>query len=108
VFVVTHRAPTDDPPGGVYRFVTDGIGSALAQARTAAADKGVTVMGGADVGRQFIAAGLVDEISLHVVPVLFGAGTRLFDDVHKGHVTLEPLDVLSTPSATHLRYRVRR
>jgi dihydrofolate reductase len=108
VFVVTHRAPADDPPGGVYRFVTDGIESALAQARTAAGGRGVSVMGGADLGRQFIAAGLVDEISLHVVPVLFGSGTRLFAELHKGHVRLEPVDVLSTPSATHLRYRVRR
>jgi dihydrofolate reductase len=65
-------------------------------------------MGGADLGRQYLAAGLVDEISIHLVPVLFGTGTRMFEDLQKGHVRLEPVDVLSTPSATHLRYRILR
>lgn len=106
VFVVTHDVPAENPAGGVYRFVTDGIESALQQARGAAADKDVSVMGGADLGRQYIAAGLVDEISIHLVPVLFGAGTRMFEDLRKGHVRLEPVDALATPSATHLRYRV--
>jgi dihydrofolate reductase len=106
VFVVTHDAPVDDPPGGVYRFVTDGIESALEQARAAAGDEDVCVMGGADLGRQYIAAGLLDEISIHLVPVLFGSGTRMFEDLHKGHVRLEVVDTLATPSATHLRYRI--
>jgi dihydrofolate reductase len=106
VFVVTHDAPADDPPGGVYRFVTDGIERALEQARAAAGDQDVCVMGGADLGRQYIAAGLLDEISIHLVPVLFGSGTRMFEDLHKGHVRLEVVDTLATPSATHLRYRI--
>jgi dihydrofolate reductase len=106
VFVVTHQAPTQNPPGSVYRFVTDGIENALRQARTAAGDKDVTIMGGADLGRQYLAAGLVNEISIHLVPVLFGTGTRMFEDLHKGHVRLQAVDVLSTPSATHLRYRI--
>ena len=106
VFVVTHRAPAESPPGEVYRFVTDGIESALAQAREAAGDQDVCVMGGADLGRQYIEAGLVDEISIHLVPVLFGSGTRMFGDLHKGHLSLEPVETLATPSATHLRYRI--
>jgi dihydrofolate reductase len=106
VFVVTHQAPADDSPGAVYSFVTGGIADALDQARAAAGDRDVTIMGGADLGRQYIAAGLVDEISIHLGPVLFGAGTRMFEELHKGHQWLEPVDVLSTPTATHLRYRV--
>ena len=108
VFVVTHQVPAESPPGSVYRFVTDGIEKALDEARAAAGDKDVTVMGGADLGRQYLAAGLVDEISVHLVPVLFGAGTKMFEDLHKGHVRLEPVNALSTPFATHLRYRIVR
>jgi dihydrofolate reductase len=108
VFVVTHNVPDDAPADGVYVFVTDGIESALEQARAAAGDKDVTVMGGAQAGQQFIAAGLVDELSLHVVPVLFGAGTRMFDNLGDAHITLEPLATVQTPQATHLRLRVAR
>jgi dihydrofolate reductase len=90
----------------VYRFVADGIESALEQARAAAGDKDVTITGGADLGRQYLAAGLVDDISIHLVPVLFGTGTRCSRDLHKGHVRLQAVDALSTPSATHLRYRI--
>jgi dihydrofolate reductase len=108
VFVVTHEAPAESPTGGVYHFVTDGIESALKQAQAAVGDKDVTVMGGADIGRQYLAAGLVDEISIHLAPVLLGSGTRMFGDHRKGHVRLEAVDVLPTPSATHLRYRVVR
>jgi dihydrofolate reductase len=108
VFVVTHQAPADDPPGGVYRFVTDGVDSALRQAQAAAGDKDVTIMGGADLGRQYLAAGLVDEVSIHLVPVLFGSGTRMFGDLRDGHVQMQAVDVLPTPSATHLRYRIVR
>ena len=106
VFVVTHEAPAQSPAGGVYTFVTDGLESALAQARAVAGDKDVTVMGGADLGRQYLAAGLLDEMEIHLVPVLFGTGTRMFDELHNGHIQLEAVDVLPTPSATHLRYRV--
>ena len=75
VFVVTHKASTDAPEGGVYTFVTGGIHSALEQARAAAGGRTVGVMGGASIGQQFIAAGLVDEVQIHLVPVLFGSGT---------------------------------
>ena len=106
LFVVTHEAPADSPEGGVYTFVTDGIESALEQAQAAAGDRDVTVMGGASVGRQYIAAGLVDEIQIHLVPVLFGDGTRMFDELGEGHLQLEPTEVIETPAAVHLRFRV--
>jgi len=108
VFVVTHSVPDDAPDDGVYVFVTDGIESALEQARAAAGDKDVTVMGGAQTGQQFIAAGLVDELSLHVAPVLFGAGTRMFENLGDTHITLEPLATIQTAQATHLRLRIAR
>jgi dihydrofolate reductase len=108
VFVVTHNVPDDAPADGVYVFVTDGIESALEQARAAAGEKDVTVMGGARTGQQFIAAGLVDELSLHVVPVLFGAGTRMFENLGEAHIALEPLATVQTAQATHLRLRIDR
>lgn len=106
VFVVSHSAPAELPERGVYTFVTDGIESALEQARAAAGDKDVTVMGGARTGQQFLAAGLVDELSLHVVPVLFGAGTRMFENLGDAHIALEPLAAIQTTRATHLRLRI--
>ena len=108
VFVVTHRAPDDAPEDGVYTFVTGGIEEALRRAREAAGDKYVTVMGGAEIGRQYLRAGLVDELSLHAVPVLFGSGTRLFEDTVSEHVDLELVDLIRTDAATHLRLRVKR
>lgn len=108
VFVVTHRPPADSPDNGVYTFVANGIGSALEQAVAAAAGKAVTVMGGADIGRQFIAAGLVDELSIHLVPVLFGSGTRLFDEFDGDHIQLDPVATVETPTAIHTTFRVRK
>jgi dihydrofolate reductase len=110
VFVVTQEPPDPDtvPADGVYTFVTDGIASAVAQAEAAAEGRTVTIMGGADLGRQCIAAGLVDELSLHVAPLLFGSGTALFEGLDIGHVQLELLDCLASPEAVHLRYRVAR
>jgi dihydrofolate reductase len=70
LFVVTHETPAESPEGGVYTFVTDGIESALEQARAAAGDKDVSVMGGASIGQQYIAAGLVDEIQIHLGPAV--------------------------------------
>lgn len=106
VFVVTHEEPADSPVDGVYRFATGGVQDAYDQATALAGDGVVAVMGGADVARQFLAAGLLDEISLHVAPVLFGDGTRLFDGIPAEHRRLEPLEVVDTPAAAHLRYRV--
>jgi dihydrofolate reductase len=106
VFVVTHAEPEDAPEGGVYTFVTDGIESTLEQAKAAAGDKHVAVMGGAEIGQQYIRAGLVDEISIHLVPVLFGGGTRMFEHLGGEHIQLETMEVIETPEATHLRLRV--
>jgi dihydrofolate reductase len=106
VFVVTHAEPDDTPEGGVYTFMTDGIESALEQAKAAAGDKVVAVMGGADIGQQFIRAGLVDEISIHLVPVLFGSGTRMFEHLGSEHIRLETAGVIETPEATHLRFHI--
>jgi dihydrofolate reductase len=107
VFVLTHTAPSDAPAGGVYVFVTTGIEDALAQAREAGDGKTVSIMGGPAVGNQFLRAGLVDELSIHLVPVLFGAGTRLTETL-PAHIELELAGQVSAPSATHLRYRIRR
>ncbi len=88
-----------------YTFVTDGIESALAQAREAAGDQDVFIGGGADIINQYLAAGLVDEIELHVVPILLGGGARLFAGVGPD-VKLELLRVIEAPGVTHLKYRV--
>jgi dihydrofolate reductase len=108
VFVVTHAAPAESPDGGVYTFATDGIESALRQARAAAGEGSVSVMGGASIGQQCIRAGLVDEIQVHLVPVLFGAGTRMFELLGDDHIALEVVEVVETAAATHLRYRIVR
>lgn len=108
VFVVTHAAPEAPPAESVYTFVTGGIQDALDRARAAAGERDVRIMGGASLGQQFLAAGLVDEIVLHVVPVLLKAGTRMFDAPGSNHVGLEVLQVVAAPQATHLRYRVLR
>lgn len=107
LFVVTHEEPAEVPEDSVYTFVTGGIEAALDAAKAAAGGKDVAVMGGPDLGRQFIAAGLVDVISVHVVPVLFGGGTRLVDQLDGAHVQLEPPEVVQTDAATHLSFRVR-
>lgn len=106
LFVVTHHAPTDSPENGVYTFVTSGIEAALAQAKRVAGEKDVAVMGGANLGQQYLRAGLIDDISVHLVPVLFGRGTRLFEHFGREHIELEPVSIFVTPNATHLRYRV--
>jgi dihydrofolate reductase len=106
VFVVSNSEPKDVPEGGVYTFVTKGIESALEEAKAAAGDKDVAVMGGASVGQQYIRAGLVDEISIHLVPVLFGSGTRMFEHLGSEHIQLENARVIETPQATHLRFRI--
>jgi len=108
VFVVTRAEPEEAPEGSAYNFVTNGIESALEKAKAAAGDKDVAVMGGAEIGQQFIRAGLVDEISIHLVPVLLGSGTRMFERLGGEHIQLETAEVIETPEATHLRFRVAR
>ena len=106
VFVLTHHArPALEMDGGTtFSFVTDGIEAALEQARAAAGDDSVEVAGGASTVRQFLAAGLLDELHLHVVPVMLGAGERLLEDV--GDPRLEPVEVIASPAVTHVRYRI--
>ena len=106
VFVLTNhpREPLEMDGGTTFHFVTDGIESALEQARTAAGDRDVGIAGGASVVQQYLAAGAVDELALHISPVLLGAGERLLENV--GDLRLEPVEATGTPAATHIRYRV--
>ena len=108
VFVLTHhpRPPLEMGGGTTFHFVADGVGSALAQARAAAGERDVAVAGGADTARQFLSAGLIDELRLHISPLILGGGTRLLDGV--GNLTLEPTEVSGTGLVTHVRYRVVR
>jgi dihydrofolate reductase len=109
VFVLTHhrREPVEMQGGTTFHFVTDGIESALAQAREAAADRNVAIAGGPQTVNQYLAAGLIEELRLHVAPAVLGAGERLFDGV--GALTLEPLEEpWGTGLVTHLSYRVTR
>ena len=108
VFVLTHhpRETVTKQGGTSFTFVTDGIESALAHARAAAGEKSVLVAGGANTIQQSLAAGLVDDIQIHVAPVLLGAGVRLFDRVGPEHVKLEGTRVIASPAVTHLRFRV--
>jgi dihydrofolate reductase len=109
VFVVTHRSRETVVKGDTtFEFVTGGIADALARAQAAAAGKNVIVMGGADVLRQYLGAGLVDEFTLTIAPVLLGAGKRLFDGISRTDITFERTAVIESPFATHLRFRVRR
>jgi dihydrofolate reductase len=108
VFVLTHheREPLEKHGGTTFTFVTSGIESALEQAKEAAGGKDVSVGGGASVIQQYLAAGLVDELQLNVVPIVLGDGTRLFDNIAGADVKLEPVRVVETPDVTHLKYRV--
>ena len=110
VFILTHheREPVQKQGGTSFTFVTDGIQSALEQARAAAGDKDVLIAGGAEVVQQYLRAGLVEEFQLHVVPLFLGGGVRLFDNVGDGAPTLELARVVDSPAVTHLRYRVVR
>jgi len=105
VYVLTHHArePLEMEGGTTFFFVTDGIESALEQARAAAGQKDVQIGGGADVIQQYLAAGLVDDFDLHVVPILLGGGARLLENV--GDLKLEQLRAIDAPGVTHIKYR---
>jgi dihydrofolate reductase len=107
IFVVSHSTPDEQPVGGVYQFERN-IESALKAAKAAADGKDVCIMGGANVGQQFIRAGLVDELSLHIAPVLLGGGTRMFEDVTGKYLNLTIKSVVHSPGATHVRYALAR
>src|SRR6266540_7511470 len=106
VFVLTHHAREPQPMDGgtTYHFVTDGIESALAQARAAAGDGDVVIMGAATTINQYLAAGLIDELRLHIVPLTLGAGTRLFEGVPP--LKLEQVKSRAARLVTHVSYRV--
>ncbi len=109
VFILTRhpREPEVKKGGTTFTFVTDGIESALERARAAAGDRDVLLAGGANVAQQYLAAGLLDELEIHLAPVLLGGGVRLFD--HRGEpVRLDPTRVLSSPAVAHLRFGVER
>ena len=108
VFVVTHRpkAPVVKQGGTTYTFVTDGLDATLARAREAAGGRDVVVLGGADVIRQCIKAGLPDELQIHLVHVLLGDGTRFFGDLDAASATFECNRVIDAEGVTHLRFRL--
>ena len=108
VFVLTHhpREPLVMEGGTTFTFVTDGPESALERARAAAGDEDVSIAGGAAAIQQYLAVGALDELHLHVVPVVLGAGERLLENV--GDPQLEPVEVIGSPTVTHIRYRVAR
>jgi dihydrofolate reductase len=105
VFIVTHR-PDEEPEGGAFTFVS-GVEEAVERAKAAAGDKDITVMGGADVIRQALEAGLVDELSIIVAPVVLGGGKRLFDGFTRS-LELEHIGVRQSPFATFIDYRVKK
>jgi dihydrofolate reductase len=108
VFVLSHyaREPLQMEGGTTFHFVRDGIESALARARAAAGDRAVSIAGGASVVQQYLAGGFLDELHLHIVPIVLGAGERLL--VNVGDPRLEPVEVIASPTVTHIKYRVVR
>ncbi|MGH2536190.1 MAG: dihydrofolate reductase family protein [Candidatus Promineifilaceae bacterium] len=102
--VLSHSVPNDIPEGGVYIFA-DSVKAAFEKAKQAAGDKEIGVQGPI-TARQLIQRGLIDEIFIHLVPVLFGSGTRLFDNPDGEHIPLEPVEAIETPEVIHMRFRV--
>lgn len=111
IFVLTHRPPRVAPKQDerlTFTFVTAGIKSAIAQARAAAGDKAVQVVGSVSVAQQLLDAGLVDEIHLDVMPVLLGSGRRFLENIDHRRVQLEKIDVEEAGARTTLRFRVKK
>lgn len=108
VFIVTHEArePLPMQGGTTYNFVTEGIEAALRLARAAAGDKHVGVWGGADIIRQYLKAGLLDEMRIHIVPILLGGGIRLFEGLDLAGIELRKISTVDTPGATHFVFEV--
>jgi len=106
LFVVAHRVPDTVPSGNPpYTFITEGIECAVAEARTAAAGKDVSLVG-AKIVQQCLRSGLLDLLTIHLVPVLLGRGVRLLDGLERGSVELDLVQVIDAPGVTHLTYRV--
>jgi dihydrofolate reductase len=110
VFVLTHHArdPVVMHGGTTFHFVTEGIEEALARAREAAGDRDVSVAGGASTVRQYLSAGVVDQMRLHVAPVLLGVGEQLFENVGDALTEFECVELVSSPAAGHFTFRRRR
>lgn len=110
VFVVTHekRDPWERPGGTTFHFINDGIETALAQAREAAGDRDVRIAGGGATILEYVNAGLIDELTIALSPVLFGSGIRLFEGVDASRVALTPIRAEPTERVTHLTYAVRK
>ena len=108
VFILTHHArePVTKQGGTTFTFVTEGLDAAMTQARAAAGDRNVSVAGGADVVQQCLRAGILDELQIHVAPLLLGDGVRLFDNLGAEAPSLEVARVIESPAVTHIRYRV--
>lgn len=108
VFIVTHeqRDPLPMQGGTTYTFVTDGIEAALERARAAAGGKNVGIWGGANLIRQYLEAGLLDEMRIHLIPILLGGGVRLFEGLNPDGIELRRADSVETPAATHLKFEV--
>src|SRR5215216_5894064 len=108
VFILTHhpREPVEMQGGTTYHFVTDGIERALERAKESADGQDVMLWGGAQIINQYLAAGLLDELELHIVPMLLGGGARLFDNLGGAEIKLEQVRAVQAPGVTHVKYRV--
>jgi dihydrofolate reductase len=108
VFILTHHArePVAKQGGTTFTFVTEGSDAALAEARAAAGEKNVAVAGGANVVQQYLRDGLIDEMQIHIAPLLLGDGVRLFDELGAERPVVEVTRVIESPAVTHIRYRV--
>ena len=109
VFVLTHHArePLEMQGGTTFHFVTEGIHAALRQAKAAAQDKDITLGGGANVAQQYLNRGLIDELDIHVVPILLGTGARLFDNTEGRQSDYECVRVIASPAVGHYKYRLK-
>jgi dihydrofolate reductase len=110
VFVITHhpREQLEMKGGTTFHFVTEGIERALELAKESAGGQDVLLWGGADVINQYLAAGLLDELEIHISPVILGGGARLFDNLGDADISLEQIRVVEAPGVTHIKYRVMR
>jgi dihydrofolate reductase len=108
VYILTHqsREPWERPGGTTFYFTNENIESVLSKAKTAAGNKDVRISGGADAVRQYLNAGLVDELTLHVAPILLGKGVQLFEKIDNKKFSLEISEAISSPAVTHLFYNV--
>jgi dihydrofolate reductase len=108
VFVITHdeRNPMPMQGGTTFHFVSDGIEAGLGRAKAAAGQRDVGIWGGANIMREYLMAGLLDEVQIHLIPVLLGGGVRLFEDLGRERVELERTRTIESLKATHLRFRI--